>query len=147
MIQSRVRNQLMLTMDSFKDKQSGSAVVEFVILAIPLFLPIIIYVSQFAELSNAEIKGRSLIREVVRAYVSSEDLGEAEEKSRLMLNFGAERLRFSPSEISGMKLSFLCSTSPCLMPGSRVRGDLEFNLIQSRRRIHVSAQEYVSPWQ
>ena len=51
---------------------------EFVILAIPLFLPILIYISQFADVSAKEINGRNLVREVVRAYVTSEDLGQTQ---------------------------------------------------------------------
>lgn len=147
MIQNRVHRQTKLYSQFFKDLQSGSAVVEFVILAIPLFLPIVIYLSQFAELSDAETKARSLVREVVRAYVSSEHIEEAEERSKLVLNYGAERLRFTSEEIRSMKISFLCSASPCLTPGSRVRVNLTFNLSQNHRRIRVSAQEYVSPWQ
>lgn len=120
---------------------------EFVILAVPLFLPIIIYLTQFAEVSNAEAQVRALVREVVRAYVSSESPSEAEENSSLVLTYGAMRLGFTSSEIAGMKINFLCSSSPCLTPGSRVRGDLEFNLSGMHRRVRVSAQEYVSPWQ
>ena len=120
---------------------------EFVILAIPLFLPIILYLTQFAEVSNAELKARSLIREVVRAYVSSENLGEAQENSRLVLTYGATKLGFTPNEIAGMEITIHCSASPCLAPGSRVRSDLEFRLSRTHRRVLVSAQEYVSPWQ
>lgn len=120
---------------------------EFVILAIPLFLPIIIYLSQFAEVSNAETNARSLVREVVRAYVSSESLSEAQANSSLVLHYGAKRLGFSDNEIASIKITFLCSSSPCLAPGSRVRSDLEFDLSKSHRHVRVSAQEYVSPWQ
>ena len=127
--------------------QSGSAAVEFVILAIPLFLPIIIYLTQFAEVSNAETKARSLIREVVRAYVSSEDIDAARESANLVLNFGAQKMGFKSDEITGMNLEFSCSSNDCLRPGGRVRGDLEFDLSLTHRQVHVSAQEYVSPWQ
>jgi hypothetical protein len=147
MIIDRLRVLLQPKVDAENYLQSGSAVVEFVILAIPLFLPIIIYLAQFAEVSNAETKARSLVREVVRAYASSESLDEAQENSTLVLNYGAEKLGFSPSEIAGMKVSFLCSLSPCLVAGGRVRTDLEFELSKTHRHLHVSAQEYVSPWQ
>ena len=142
-----MRGLLKLKLESFNHLQSGSAAVEFVILAIPLFLPIIIYLAHFAEVSNAETKARSLVREVVRAYVASENLGKAQENSSLVLNFGAEKLGFTFKEIATMKMTFLCSSSPCLAPGSRVRGDLELDLSQTHRHVHVSSQEYVSPWQ
>ncbi len=127
--------------------QSGSAAVEFVILAIPLFLPVIIYLTQFAEVSNAETKARSLIREVVRAYVSSENIDAAKESANLVLNFGAQKMGFKSDEIAGMSIEFVCSDNDCLRPGGRVRGDLEFDLSLTHRHVHVSAQEYVSPWQ
>ena len=127
--------------------QSGSAAVEFVILAIPLFLPVIIYLTQFAEVSNAETKARSLIREVVRAYVSSGNIDAAKENANLVLNFGAQKMGFKGGEIAGMSIEFECSANDCLRPGGRVRGDLEFDLSLTHRHVHVSAQEYVSPWQ
>lgn len=127
--------------------QSGSAAVEFVILAIPLFLPVIIYLTQFAEVSSGETRARSLVREVVRAYVASENQGDAEESANLVLSYGAQKLGFSPFEITTMKITFLCSSDPCMTAGGRVRGDLEFDLPITHRRVHVSAQEYVSPWQ
>lgn len=126
---------------------SGSASVEFVILAIPLFLPIFIYLTQFAELSNSEINARSLVRQVVRAYVASESIDDAQSRANVVLNYGGERLGFRSAEIASMRLTFICSANPCLTPGARVRGTLTLDAPGSHRSVQVSAQEYVSPWQ
>ena len=126
---------------------SGSASVEFVILAIPLFLPIFIYLTQFADLSNSEIESRSLVRQIVRAYVSTQSLDDARSRAEIVMNYGAGRLGFSQSEISAMRLTFSCSANPCLTPGARVRGNLILSSPSSHRLVSVSAQEYVSPWQ
>jgi Flp pilus assembly protein TadG len=126
---------------------SGSATVEFVLLALPLFLPIFIYVTQFAEISNKELSARTLVREVVRAYVASENVDAAEQRASMVLQYGAERLGFTRTEISSMALNFSCSSSRCLTPSGRVRADLRLQLPLSHREVHVSAQEYVSPWQ
>jgi Flp pilus assembly protein TadG len=128
-------------------KDSGSASVEFVILAIPLFLPIFIYLTQFADLSNSEIESRSLVRQIVRAYVSAQSLDDARSRAEIVLNYGAGRLGFSPSEVSAMRLTFSCSADPCLTPGARVRGNLTLSSLSTHRVMRVSAQEYVSPWQ
>ena len=120
---------------------------EFVILAIPLFLPIFIYLTQFAELSGSEIKARSLVRQIVRAYVASESKDDAQSRANVVLNYGAERLGFTTSEIASMRLTFTCSANPCLTPGARVRGTLSLGAPRSHRLVQVSAQEYVSPWQ
>lgn len=128
-------------------QDAGSASVEFVILAIPLFLPIFIYLTQFAELSNSEINARSLVRQIVRAYVASESLDDARSRANVVLNYGASRMGFSQSDITSMRLSFSCSADPCLTPGARVRGNLILTSPATHRLIRVSAQEYVSPWQ
>ena len=129
------------------DREKGSAAVEFVILAIPLFLPILIFLGQFSELSRSEIQSRNLIREIVRAYVSSSNSSEAERNARAVLQIGQERLAFTKSEIETMHLSFICSARPCLSPGERVRGVLTLIPNGSTRTVKVSAQQYVSPWQ
>lgn len=120
---------------------------EFVILAIPLFLPIFVYLTQFAELSNSEINARSLVRQVVRAYVASESIEDAHSRANVVLNYGGQRLGFRSSEIASMRLTFTCSANPCLTPGARVRGTLTLDAPSSHRSVQVSAQEYVSPWQ
>lgn len=128
-------------------QDAGSASVEFVILAIPLFLPIFIYLTQFAELSNLEIQARSLVRQIVRAYVASESLDDAQSRASVVLNYGASRMGFSQSDITSMRLTFSCSADPCLTPGARVRGNLLLTSPVTHRLVQVSAQEYVSPWQ
>lgn len=128
-------------------QDAGSASVEFVILAIPLFMPIFIFLGQFAELSNSEIQARSLVRQVVRAYVASETFDDARTRADIVLNYGASRMGFNRSDIASMHLTFSCSADPCLTPGARVRGDLTLTSPLSHRLVKVSAQEYVSPWQ
>ena len=52
-------------------EERGSASVEFVMLAIPLFLPIFIYLNQFASLSWGEESAQVLARESLRGYVQA----------------------------------------------------------------------------
>jgi len=130
-----------------RSKESGSATVEFVILAIPLFLPILMYITQFADVSAKEINSRNLVREVVRAFVTSEDLGEAQSRAQTMLEYGAQRMGFTATEISSMKLSITCSSHSCLTEGERVLAHLQVTSPDIHRTIDVSAQMYVSPWQ
>ncbi len=128
-------------------EEKGSASVEFVLLAVPLFLPILLYLSAFSQLSSAELNARSLVREVVRAYVTSQNLNSAEERANFLLKYGAQRLGFTANEISSMKLNISCSSRNCLEPGERVEAELEMRLIGANRTVRVSAQQYVSPWQ
>ncbi len=127
--------------------ESGSAVVEFVLLALPLFLPFLLFIGQFSELSSAEMGARNLVREIVRAYVSAENEGDARQRSSAVLDFAAQKFGFSKPEIQSMKLSFACSSQPCFSSGGKVRAVLHFYLSGSGREIDVSAEESVSPWQ
>lgn len=129
------------------NRETGSASVEFVVLAIPLFLPIFIYLSHFADLSDSELKARSLVRQVVRAYVASQSVDDAQQRASFVLNFGARKLGMRDEEISSMRLRFTCSADPCLTPGARVRANLTLGSSTLNRVVQVSAQEYVSPWQ
>ncbi|MCX6430073.1 MAG: pilus assembly protein [Actinobacteria bacterium] len=128
-------------------KESGSAIVEFILLAVPLFLPIIYFVAQFGSLSAGEIKARSLAREIVRAYVSSENEESARERTARLIDFGTVRLNFSSNEISTFNVNFTCSKSPCFSDGGRVRVNLAFRPDGASHKVRVSAEEYVSPWQ
>ena len=53
--------------------QHGGAIVEFVALALPLFIPIFIYLSHYASISDQESVLRTLAREISRAVVTSEN--------------------------------------------------------------------------
>lgn len=131
----------------FLGGETGGASVEFVVLAIPLFLPIFIFLTHFASLSDSELKARSLVRQVVRAYVASQSIDDAQQRTSFVLNFGARQMRMREEEIASMHLTFTCSADPCLTPGARVRADLTLDSSTLHRSVRVSAQEYVSPWQ
>lgn len=134
-------------MQKYSSRESGSASVEFVVLAIPLFLPIFLYLTQFADLSDSEMKARSLVRQVVRAYVASHSADDAQQRANFVLNFGAREMGIPNEEIASMRLRFNCSSDPCLTPGAQVRANLTLESSTLHRSVHVSAQEYVSPWQ
>lgn len=128
-------------------RETGSASVEFVVLAIPLFLPIFLYLTNFAALSDSEMKARSLVRQVVRAYVASQSVDDAQQRANFVLNFGAREMGIPTEEIASMRLRLTCSSDPCLTPGARVRANLTLESSTLHRLVQVSAQEYVSPWQ
>lgn len=119
---------------------SGSASVEFSMLAIPLFIPLFIFISQFSHSSDAQDSLRTLARESVRAFVSS---------ANDEIAFGvAEQIIEKGGAILGHKnieIRILCSASPCISPDARVLVRLT-SKSSSNVKIEVSAIEYVSPW-
>ena len=119
---------------------SGSASVEFSILAIPLFIPLFIFITQFSHSSDAQDSLRTLARESVRAFVSSANDEIAFGVAEQIIEKGGAILGHENIEIR-----ILCSASPCISPDARVLVRLT-SKSSSNVKIEVSAIEYVSPW-
>jgi hypothetical protein len=126
--------------------ESGSAIIEFVVLAIPLFIPIFIYLNQFSSVSvNHEI-ARSMAREVLRVYVISEDESAARNLSGRATNLLARQWKLTDSEIGSLQTKLDCSHSPCLSADGRIKLTISFRDEQTGQMISASAQEHLSPW-
>lgn len=126
--------------------EEGSATVEFVVLAIPLFLPIFIYLTGFADLSDKENIARVLARESARAFVASRSDSSAWFSANSVARVGAERLGLSASEIGAMRIDINCSESPCISPRGKVEVTIQLDSKLTQRNISATAQEHVSPW-
>ncbi len=120
--------------------ERGSASVEFSILAIPLFIPLFIFISQFASTTDAQESLRTLARESVRAFVSSENDATAYFVSKQIVEKGGSLLGHTDIE-----MRFTCSHSPCISPNSQVIVRL-ISKDSKTGRAEVAAMEYVSPW-
>jgi hypothetical protein len=133
----------------FKDKlicESGSAIVEFVALAIPLFIPIFIYLNHFASVSVNEEIARSMAREVLRVYVISEGDSAARDLSGKATQLLARQWQLSESETASLRTQMDCTHSPCLSANGRIKLTISFTDEQTSRVVSASAQEHLSPW-
>jgi hypothetical protein len=127
-------------------QEDGGAIVEFVALAIPLFIPIFIYLNSFSSISANEVIARSMAREVLRVYVISENDGAARNLSSSATQLLARQWNLSSSEISTLRTHMDCSHIPCLTPNGRIRLTVSFIDDQTQREVSASAQEHLSPW-
>ena len=128
------------------NSDSGSAIVEFVALAIPLFIPIFIYLNHFSSVSVNEEIARSMAREVLRVYVISEDEAAARNLSGQAIQLLARQWKLSDSEIASMQTHMDCSHTPCLSANGRIKLTITFRDNQTGRVVSASAQEHLSPW-
>ena len=128
------------------NSDSGSAIVEFVALAIPLFIPIFIYLNHFSSVSVNEEIARSMAREVLRVYVISEDEAAARNLSGQAIQLLARQWKLSDSEIASMQTHMDCSHIPCLSANGRIKLTITFRDNQTGRVVSASAQEHLSPW-
>ena len=127
-------------------QEDGGAIVEFVALAIPLFIPIFIYLNSFSSISANEVMARSMAREVLRVYVISENDGAARNLSSSATQLLARQWNLSSSEISTLRTHMDCSHIPCLTANGRIRLTVSFIDDQTQREVSASAQEHLSPW-
>jgi hypothetical protein len=125
---------------------SGSAIVEFVALAIPLFFPIFIYLNHFSSVSVNEEIARSMAREILRVYVISEDEFAARNLSGQAINLLARQWKLTDPEIASMRTHMDCSHTPCLSANGRIKLTISFTDEQTGRVVSASAQEHLSPW-
>lgn len=123
--------------------EDGSAVLEFVALALPLFIPLFIYLNQYAMTSDAQTSLRTLSREMARGFVTSENDEVAALVIFEIFSKGGEVLGFSDEIASGsLSYSFLCKNNPCISPNNEIIITIESNQSQTS----ISTVEYVSPW-
>ena len=125
---------------------SGSAIVEFVVLAIPLFIPVFIYLSHFASVSVNQEIARSMAREVLRVYVISEGDSAARELSGKTTQLLARHWQLTDSEMASLQTQMDCTHFPCLSANGRIKLTISFTDEQTGRVVSASAQEHLSPW-
>jgi Flp pilus assembly protein TadG len=123
--------------------EEGSAVLEFVALALPLFIPLFIFLNQYAISSDAESSLRTLGREMARGFVTSENDEVAEQVVFEIFSKGATVLGFDEEISSGsLSYSYQCENQPCICPNNEVVITLKSTLAG----ISISTVEYVSAW-
>jgi Flp pilus assembly protein TadG len=126
--------------------ESGSAVVEFVALALPLFVPVIIFLSQFAALSNDEFIVRTLARESVRAYILSANDLSATLNARNTMKIGARELGLKEERIKDLIFTVDCLGILCITPDNKVEITITLRSQDGKRVSSATARETVSPW-
>jgi Flp pilus assembly protein TadG len=132
---------------NFFSAQKGSASVEFVLLALPLFIPILIFLGQFSTMSSHETVMQTLARESLRSYIESSNDESGEALIRQVIEVGGKNLGLSQQEIRAIEVEMECSKSPCHLPNGRVRITLIMDpSVNHGRTVQAAAQEYFSPW-
>ena len=119
----------------FVDDQRGSAASEFVLLALPLFVPALIFFLSISQISRAEMESSMLAREALKAFVTGDNDAEGHLRVRLLLKqyneISASQSMSNDLEVQstsnpnsarvgGIDYSIRCSSSPCIVPGSEV---------------------------
>lgn len=103
------------TRDRLTD-EGGTAVIEFVWLAVLLLVPLIYLVLCLARLQAGSYAVTQAARESARAFVTASDDASADARSRAAADIAFEDQGFA----GGGSLTVSCSATPCLSPGESV---------------------------
>ncbi|MFM8384283.1 MAG: hypothetical protein ACKN96_04795 [Actinomycetota bacterium] len=130
--------------------ERGSATSEFILIALPLFVPALLFFVSISQVSKAEMEASMLARESLKAFVSSENDAEAHQRTRLLLS------QYSQLGVAGRKTSsrenslsdqyaINCSMNPCIQPGAQVELTL-FSFVDIESEISGIEQAPGSAW-
>ena len=141
-----MRGFICALLKALRDNERGSASVEFVLLAIPLFIPLFIFLNSFAASTESQEVLRTLARESARGFVTSSNDEIAFAVAEEIVSQGSKVLGFA-NDSSGSRVTMKvdCLSKPCISPDNSVRISLTLNR-DGEPAITVRALEYVSPW-
>ncbi|CAN2179529.1 hypothetical protein MCEMRE182_00248 [Candidatus Nanopelagicaceae bacterium] len=123
--------------------EEGSAVLEFVALALPLFIPLFIFLNQYAVSSDTQSSLRVLGREMARGFVTSENDQVAQRVTFEIFSKGAVVLGLEEELSSGgLTYFYQCRNQPCISPNNEVVITVRSNSASAS----ISTVEYVSAW-
>ena len=130
--------------------ERGSATSEFILIALPLFIPALLFFVSISQVSRAEMEASMLAREALKAFVSSDNDAEAHLRTRLLLSqyselTASERKTRSSQNSLSERYSISCSTYPCIQPGAQVELTL-FSLIDVESEISGIEQTPGNAW-
>ena len=108
---------------SAPDHEEGSAVVEFVLIATPLFLPALLFFMSMHNTAMEEMRVQNLARQTVRAFVTADSVSQGHERIKFILDRYSE-IESKRHERYGFTYNISCSSVRCLTPGSRVKIEL-----------------------
>lgn len=124
----------------------GSATVEFLLLTIPLFIPLVLYLESIHQGSKIDLDAQVFARQIVRAYVTSPSAayepGRIQTVSDVFRDSVFQRDRINQNPV----VSFICESSPCLTSGSMVTASVDLTSLDGKSKAHAAATETVDGW-
>lgn len=102
-------------------EERGSAVIEFVVLTLPLFVPFALYLGVINAQSQVAFDAHNLARQVARAFITSPSEAFTEARVKTVLNAFSAQILKRHGINSTPEVSIVCSANSCLTPGASVR--------------------------
>lgn len=108
-------------------RDDGSAVVEFLGVALLLLVPIIYLVLVMARLQAASFAAEGAAREAARSFATAPTVDDANRRAVISVDLALDDQGFDDVDPE-RALSVACSSIPCLEPGSDVEARVAFDV-------------------
>lgn len=126
--------------------EEGSAIIEFVIYALPLFVPLIIYLTSINQVAQIQYEARNFARQLARAYVTSSNQEltgariAAVKEIFTTTTFATNRIDLDP------QIEIICSLTPCLTPNGKVKIKVRLTSSFSGTSASATVVQTVDAW-
>jgi hypothetical protein len=131
---------------NFWHSSEGSAISEFILFALPLFLPLALVITTLHEGQTINYQANVLARNILRIYQT----GDTQEHVDLSINLLLAETKTSilpESEFRTPPTIFVtCQTQPCLKPGNLIDVTVTLYPKSATTSITQSEKGYVDAW-
>jgi len=128
-----------------KDEE-GSAIIEFIILALPLFIPLVIYLTSVNSSAQIQYEARNFARQIARVYVTSPSQESTSSRVAALIDVFSKN-SFPENGIDLLPtVQISCSMNPCISPNSRVVVDVVLTSSKNRNSAKAKAIQTVDSW-
>ena len=122
--------------------ESGSAVLEFVMIGLPLFIPLALYLNTVQSTAQGLSDLNNAARQVARAFITSPSEALAPVRANEVLALYENQILPTHGKRSRLSMSIQCEAEPCLTPDAKVT--IEITESPSGRTAH--ATQVVDAW-
>ena len=126
--------------------ERGSASVEFVALAVPLFIPIVLFLNYFSTANDARNVAEDAARQAIRSYWASTNVLFAISNAQKSAEITARELGATEEQISRMEYKFDCGDIVCWGPDVKMTLTIRIPDRSGTSLVVGSATETSSHW-
>ena len=137
-----LRHQLRRQVIRFFKCERGSAVLEFIMVALPLFVPLAMYLGSVEKVAQTSFDLQNIARQVARAFTTSPSEALAPVRAREVLSVYQNQILPSRGSSSLLNLNISCEENPCLTPNGKVT----ITVTANGSKNSASATQIVDAW-
>ncbi len=127
-------------------RDGGSAILEFLIFALPLFIPLALFLQNVNQSSQLQYDTNNYARQLARAYVTSPSADYLDARLNAVTQTFMTKVFSKDSVTSIPIINVQCARTPCLTPGSAIELSVVVRASNAQSISRTSVKAYVDAW-